>query len=240
MNDKQALQLISIGKTFNPGQWNEINAVRDVSINFQWGESVLIVGENGSGKSTLLNLVDGTFGLTAGKIQMSGNDVSTWKSYKRYQFLHRIHQDPAQGMAPLGTIAENLAVLELDGSSLFDIKKLNGKKDMDRFRQVVAEIRPELAENLLRKVYLLSPGQRQSVALAMLALRDGGKRILLADEPTAALDPVAAETCMTLINRKAANGWLVLQVTHNPAIISAHKGRIITMHEGKVMADVTN
>ena len=237
--DAPALELCSIGKIFNPGQWNEVDAVRDVSINFEWGESVLIVGENGSGKSTLLNLVDGMIELTSGRVRMSGTDVSSWQSHRRHQCIHRVHQDPSQGMAPFGTIAENLAVLGLKNTSLFNFSSLTGKEDMARFEQAIAKIKPDLATNLLRKVYLLSPGQRQSVALAMLALRDGGRRILLADEPTAALDPHTAETCLTLINRKAADGWLVLHVTHNPAIIASHRGRLITMHEGRVASDAS-
>ncbi|MFZ1547241.1 MAG: ATP-binding cassette domain-containing protein [Candidatus Nitrotoga sp.] len=237
--DALALELLSIGKTFNPGQWNEVVAVRDVSMNFEWGESVLIVGENGSGKSTLLNLVDGMIELTSGRVQMSGTDVSSWQLHRRYKYIHRVHQDPSQGLAPFGTIAENLAVLGLKNASLFNFSSLIGKGDMAHFEQAIAEVKPDLAMNLLRKVYLLSPGQRQSVALVMLALSDGARRILLADEPTAALDPHTAETCLTLINRKAADGWLVLHVTHNPAIIASHRGRLITMHEGKVASDVT-
>lgn len=234
-----ALELCAIGKIFNPGQWNEVDAVSDVSINFAWGESVLIVGENGSGKSTLLNLVDGMIELTSGRVQMSGTNVSSWQSHRRHQYIHRVHQDPSQGMAPFGTIVENLAVLGLKNTSLFNFSSLTGKGDMAHFEQAILEIKPDLATSLLRKVYLLSPGQRQSVALAMLALRDGGRRILLADEPTAALDPHTAETCLTLINRKAAEGWLVLHVTHNPAIIACHRGRLITMHEGSVASDAS-
>lgn len=229
-----ALELRAISKTFNPGQWNEVVAVRDVTINFEWGESVLIVGENGSGKSTLLNLIDGTFDLTAGRVVMTGTDVSSWKTHSRHRYIHRVHQDPSQGMAPFGTIAENLAVLDLENASLFNLSNLRRTGDMSRFGKSLTTIKPDLATHLLRKVYLLSPGQRQAVALAMLALRDGGRRILLADEPTAALDPHTAETCLELINQKAADGWLVLHVTHNPAIIAAHRGRLISMSEGKI------
>lgn len=232
-----ALKLHGVSKTFNPSQWNEVEAICDVSMNFEWGESVLIVGENGSGKSTLLNLVDGSVPLSSGRMAMTGTDVSTWPAYRRSTYVHRVHQDPSRGMAPLGTIAENLAVLGLQHSGLFTFRRLAGLGVMSRFEQVIARINPDLATKLDHKVYRLSPGQRQAVALAMLALRNDGQRILLADEPTAALDPRTAETCLTLINQKATSGWLVLHITHNPAIIAAHHGRLITMREGRVFSD---
>lgn len=234
-----ALKLNSVCKTFNAGQWNEVNAVRDVCIEFDWGESVLVIGENGSGKSTFLNLVDGTVDLTVGSVTMSGTNVSSWPIYRRYRHIHRVHQDPSRGMAPYGTVAENLAVLGLENPSLFDIGMLADKADMAHFARTIAAINPDLDTKLSRKVYLLSPGQRQAVALAMLALRDHERRILLADEPTAALDPRTAETCLSLIQRKAQSGWLVLHVTHNPAIIDAHRGKVIRMHEGRVSTDVS-
>lgn len=169
---------------------------------------------------------------------MSGTDVSSWPVYRRYRHIHRVHQDPSQGMAPYGTVAENLAVLGLENTSLFDVSRLADQADMAHFAQTIADINPDLETKLERKVYLLSPGQRQAVALAMLALRDGKQRILLADEPTAALDPRTAHTCLSLIDQKAKSGWLVLHVTHNSAIINAHCGRIITMSEGNVASDV--
>lgn len=235
-----SLELHEVCKTFNPGLWNEVKAVSDVWMNFEWGESVLIIGENGSGKSTLLNLVDGSVQLSSGRMAMSGIDVSSWPAHRRSTYVHRVHQDPSRGMAPFGTVAENLAVLGLKNSGIFSFGKLAGHGAMSRFEQAIAGINPDLATKLEHKVYRLSPGQRQAVALAMLALRDDGQRILLADEPTAALDPRTAETCLTLINQKAVSGWLVLHITHNPAIIAAHRGRFITMREGKVDSDVSN
>lgn len=233
-----ALTLRNVAKTFNPGQWNEVAAVREVSAEFQWGESILIIGDNGSGKSTLLNLVDGTVDLTSGSITMAGLDVSSWPTHRRFQHLHRIHQDPSCGMAPFGSIAENLAVLDLARPRLWSFGSLRRAAGSTQLAEAVSRINPDLAGHLDRKVYRLSPGQRQSVALAMLAMRTDQRRILLADEPTAALDPPTAAICLHMIQQKAQQGWLVLHITHNPAIISAHDGRVVTMQEGKVIADV--
>lgn len=234
-----ALNLQNVVKTFNPGQWNEVAAIREVSVEFYWGESVLLVGDNGSGKSTMLNLVDGTADLTSGAITMAGRDVSSWPTHRRSRYMHRVHQDPSGGMAPFGSIAENLAVLDLEHPRLWSFSSLRRVADSPSFAEVVSRINPELAEHLDRKVYRLSPGQRQSVALAMLALRTDKQRILLADEPTAALDPPTAAICLDMIQQKAQQGWLVLHVTHNPTLISAHKGRIITMREGEIFTDVS-
>lgn len=234
-----ALELHEVCKTFNPGQWNEVEAVRNVTLKLEGGESVLIVGENGSGKSTLLNLIDGTVELTSGSIRIKGFDVSTWPTYRRFQFFYRVHQDSSHGMAPYGTVAENLAVLALQNKDQFKLGKLFDLKGKSLFEKTIADINPDLATKLDHKIFQLSPGQRQSVALAMLAMYDGKQRILLADEPTAALDPPTAEICLNQINQKAVNGWLVLHVTHNQTIIDAHKGRIITMSEGKVASNVT-
>jgi len=233
-----ALHLNSVSKTFNAEQWNEIKAIRDVSLQFFWGESVLVIGENGSGKSTLLNLIDGTVDLTCGSVEIGGTDVSSWPVYRRFRHIHRVYQDPSKGMAPYGTVAENLAVLDLERPSLFNIDRPANKENLAHFSEAIAAISPDLKSKLSHKVYLLSPGQRQAVALAMLALRNGGKRVLLADEPTAALDPHTAQICLSLIEKKANSGWLVLHVTHNSAIINTHRGRIVTMSEGKVLSDV--
>ena len=235
-----ALKLDNVIKTFNPGQWNEVAAVRDLSAVFHWGEAVLIIGDNGSGKSTLLNLIDGTVDLTSGSVAMAGRDVSSWPTHRRFRHLHRVHQDPSRGMAPFGSIAENMAILGVKRASLWNFGSLRRRTNMAKLTDAVTRISPDLATNLDRKVYRLSPGQRQSVALAMLALRDDDQRILLADEPTAALDPRTAAICLTMIQQKAEHGWLVLHITHNSAIIAAHRGRVITMQEGSILSDVAN
>jgi putative ABC transport system ATP-binding protein len=233
-----SLQLQKISKIFNQDQWNEVVAVNHVSAEFCWGECVLIIGDNGSGKSTLLNLIDGTVRLTKGWVNADGMDISEWPSYKRSSLIYRMHQSAMDGVAPYGTVAENMALSKLEGTNRKGLfSKLVSKEDRRRYKVLLENLKPELSDRLDHKAYLLSPGQRQALGLAMLMLRDDRRRILLADEPTAALDPETSQKFLDLIYRKAKEGWLCFIITHDTDIIRSHQGRVLRIEKGEIGRD---
>lgn len=234
----KALILSSVGKVFNQGEWNEINAVSSVSLSINWGESILLIGNNGSGKSTLLNLIAGTYPPTYGKLIIDSIDVTKLPSYKRSQLIYRIFQNPLHGVAVLGSIMENMAFSELSTNEVFSLNKLSRSDKELTYKEILNTLNPSLVNKLEHKIYLLSPGQQQAVTLAMLKIQNKGQRLLLADEPTAALDPHSAEICLTLIKEKVDSGWTSILITHDLSLINQHKGRIIKMEKGKVISDV--
>lgn len=235
---EKVLRLNNVSKIFNQDSWNEVVAVHDISISFQCGECVLVIGDNGSGKSTLLNLLDGTVGLTSGSVFVEGKDVSNWPSYKRSSLMYRMHQSPLDGVAPFGTVAENMALAKLERKTKIKLfAKLVTKADKKQYAALLQKLKPELSNRLDHKAYLLSPGQQQALGLAMFALRDDRRRILLADEPTAALDPATSSKSLELIYGKAKEGWLCFIITHDTDIIRNHKGRVLKIDKGSVEKD---
>ncbi len=233
-----ALQLQKVSKIFNQDQWNEVVAVNDVSTEFCWGECVLVIGDNGSGKSTLLNLIDGSVVLTKGRVYADGIDISNWPSYKRSSIIYRMHQSTLDGVAPYGTVAENMALSKLERTNRKGLfSRLVSKEDRRCYKDLLEKLKPELSDRLDHKAYLLSPGQRQALGLAMLILRDDRRRILLADEPTAALDPETSKISLDLIYRKAKESWLCFIITHDTDIIRNHQGRVLRIEKGEIKSD---
>jgi len=235
------LHLDGVSKVFNQSQWNEIKAVKKVNLDFMWGESALLIGENASGKTTLLNLISGILDVTEGGITYDNKNIEKLPIYKRAKFLYRIHQNPMAGVAPYGTVSENLALSELTEDGIYSLKRLVTPDKLEKFKEALVSIKPELADKLDHKVYLLSPGQQQALALSLLAMQpDTPPKILLADEPTASLDPESNEKCLKLIASKAGKGWLCIMVTHSSQIIRDHEGRFLKMSQGKIIYDSSN
>ena len=94
------LQIDQVSKTFNPGTPNEVRALRNVSLTMQTGTFLIVLGTNGSGKSTLLNAVAGAFKVDAGKIIVSGKEITNWPEHRRARLIGRVFQDPFRGTAP--------------------------------------------------------------------------------------------------------------------------------------------
>lgn len=95
---------------FNPGDVNEIYALKNVDLQLPPGEFVAIIGSNGAGKSTLLNTVAGVFPATAGRITIAGQDVTTWPEHRRANLIGRVFQNPLLGTAASMTIEQNLTL----------------------------------------------------------------------------------------------------------------------------------
>ncbi len=231
------LEIKDVHKTFNAGTINEKVALDGVNLNLNPGDFVTIIGGNGAGKSTTLNAIAGVWPIDQGQIIIDGTDISGLSEHKRATYLGRVFQDPMVGTAATMSIEENMAIAARRGK-----KRGFGwgitKQERDDFREKLKELDLGLEDRLSSRVGLLSGGQRQAVTLLMATLKH--PKLLLLDEHTAALDPKTAAKVLGLSDKLIQeNNLTAMMVTHNMKDAIAHGNRLIMMHEGKVIYDVS-
>ncbi|MBQ3866459.1 MAG: ABC transporter ATP-binding protein [Clostridia bacterium] len=231
------LELIGVSKTFNPGTVNEKLALDDLSLTLKDGDFVTVIGGNGAGKSTLLNAIAGLWRVDAGRILIDGTDVTAVPEFKRAKLLGRVFQDPMMGTAADMEIEENLALARRRGQRR-TLKWGITAKERAEYRRLLAQLDLGLETRLTHKVGLLSGGQRQAVTLLMASMKS--PKLLLLDEHTAALDPKTAEKVLEITDRIVnSNHLTTLMITHNMRDAIRHGNRLIMMHEGRVVVDVS-
>ena len=231
------LHVEHVSKTFFPGTINEKKALQDLSLHLEPGDFATVIGGNGAGKSTTLNAIAGVFPIDKGKIIIDGVDITKLSEHKRAKFLGRVFQDPMTGTAATMSIEENMAIAARRGQS----RGLGWgitKKEREEFREKLKELDLGLEDRLSSKVGLLSGGQRQAITLLMASLKK--PKLLLLDEHTAALDPKTAAKVLALSDQIIKENKLTaMMVTHNMKDAINHGNRLIMMHEGKVIYDVS-
>lgn len=231
------LEIQNIHKTFNPGTINEKVALNGVNLNLNPGDFVTIIGGNGAGKSTTLNAIAGVWSVDEGKIIIDGVDITKLSEHKRALYLGRVFQDPMTGTAATMSIEENMAIAARRGER----RGLGWgitKKERERYKEALKELDLGLEDRLSSKVGLLSGGQRQAITLLMASLKK--PKLLLLDEHTAALDPKTAAKVLAISDKIIQEHQLTaMMVTHNMKDAIAHGNRLIMMHEGRIIYDVS-
>lgn len=184
------------------------------------GDFITIVGPNGSGKSTLFNLIAGTITPTCGSLAIDGIDVAAMEAHERAATIARLMQDPLKNCVATLSVRQNLALAHLKNRRAQLQPLHNIAIDI-----VVATLRtmmPDIDHLLDRPMGALSGGQRQMISFVMATV--GKPKILLLDEPTAALDPQAATNLLVssarFIKRHAIT---TLLITHDP-LVALHLG----------------
>ena len=231
------LELINVRKTFNRGTVNEKPALNGGNLHLKDGDFVTIIGGNGAGKSTTLNMIAGVYPIDQGKVVLNGENLTHMPEHRRARYLGRVFQDPMKGTAAGMEIQENLALAMRRG-------KRRGlgwgvtKKAQAVYKEALAALGLGLEERMSAKVGLLSGGQRQALTLLMATLKKPD--LLLLDEHTAALDPKTAAKVLELTDRMIAeNNLTAMMVTHNMKDAIRMGNRLIMMHEGRVIYDVS-
>jgi putative tryptophan/tyrosine transport system ATP-binding protein len=230
------IQLQQVYKTFNKGKPNQVNAINGIDLDIAEGEFLVIVGANGSGKSTLLNLIAGYATADAGNISIDNNNVTKLPDYKRSKWIARVFQNPLSGTAPDLSILDNfrLAAIRTKTKGLSIGINENFKREI---REKIAGLNMGLENKLEQPMGTLSGGQRQALTLLM-SVTDTCK-ILLLDEPTAALDPRSAEMVMRTADRLISDFKLTsILITHNLKDAYNYGTRIIQMSEGNIVHDL--
>ena len=220
------LQIKNISKQYKTGDLVQ-NALNDVSLNFRDNEFVSILGPSGSGKTTLLNIIGGLDRYDSGDLII--NNVSTknykdrdWDSYRNHT-IGFVFQ--SYNLIPHQTVLANVELaLTIGGISKKERKK--------RALRALDEV--GLKEQAHKRPNQMSGGQMQRVAIARALVNNPD--ILLADEPTGALDTETSVQVMELL-KKVAHDRLVIMVTHNPELAEEYSTRIVKLKDGKILDD---
>ncbi|WP_076463481.1 ABC transporter ATP-binding protein/permease [Actinomyces mediterranea] len=220
------LELRSITKSYTTASLTQ-TALNDVSVAFRDNEFVAILGQSGSGKTTMLNVIGGLDHFDAGDLVIDG--ISThdyrprdWDSYRnnRIGFVFQSYN-----LIPHQSVLSNVELaLTLSGVS----------RSARRERALNALTEVGLADHVHKRPSQLSGGQMQRVAIARALVND--PEILLADEPTGALDSTTSLQVMDLL-REVARDRLVIMVTHNPNLAHEYATRIVELADGRITAD---
>lgn len=231
------LDVLGVHKTFNKGTVNEKKALSGVDLHLNKGDFVTIIGGNGAGKSTLLNSICGVFRVDAGSIVIDGVDVTKLPEHKRAKYLGRVFQDPMMGTCANMQIIENMSLAYRRGKSR-GLKWAITGKEKKYYAKMLSELGLGLEDRMTTKVGLLSGGQRQALTLLMAVMQN--PKLLLLDEHTAALDPTTAKKVLELSEKFIAeNNLTAMMITHNMNDAIVHGNRLIMMHDGRIIYDVS-
>ncbi|MEO8885869.1 MAG: ATP-binding cassette domain-containing protein [Mucilaginibacter sp.] len=230
------INIAAAHKVYNKGKANQVNAVNGIDLFIPDGQFVVIVGSNGSGKSTLLNLIAGSVLPTSGTISIDGEDVTKLPDYNRSQWIARVFQNPLSGTASELSILNNfrLAAIRTGAKGLtIGINEAFKQK----VKTTIATLGMGLENKLEQPMGTLSGGQRQALTLLM-SVMDTCK-ILLLDEPTAALDPRSADVVMRTAQKLTEEFKLTtILITHNLKDAYNYGNRVIQMAEGVIIKDL--
>jgi putative ABC transport system ATP-binding protein len=218
------LELRQVSKVYGQDA-AEVHALRDVSLEVDSGTMVAVMGPSGSGKSTLLTIAGSLEQPTSGQVLVAGQDLATMsrndKARLRRQAIGYVFQD--FNLLPGLTAAENVALpLELDS--------ISARKARDAGLRALHEL--GLADRASSYPDQLSGGERQRVAIARAVV--GDRQLLLADEPSGALDSANSEAVMRMIHTACKQGVAAVVVTHD-AQLAAWADRVVFIRDGRIV-----
>ena len=220
------LTLKNITKDYTAGD-SAVHALRGVSIDFRESEFVAILGPSGSGKTTLLNIIGGLDQYTSGDLVINGRSTrdygdKDWDTYRNHS-IGFVFQ--SYNLIPHQSVLANVELaLTISGIS----------REERRERAIKVLERVGLGDQIYKKPNQMSGGQMQRVAIARALINDPD--ILLADEPTGALDSETSVQVMDLL-KEVAQDRLVIMVTHNPDLAERYATRIVRLLDGEIVGD---
>ena len=220
------LQLKNITKNYLSGD-NEVQALKGIDIEFRENEFVSILGQSGCGKTTLLNIIGGLDRYTSGDLIINGKSTKEfkdkdWDTYRNHSvgFVFQSYN-----LIPHQTVLANVELaLTISGVGKAERKK----------RAIEALQKVGLGDQLNKKPNQMSGGQMQRVAIARALVNDPD--ILLADEPTGALDSKTSVQVMEIL-KEISKDRLIIMVTHNPELAEKYSSRIVKLLDGKIIDD---
>ena len=229
MADGSLITCENVTKIYNPGP-NEIRALDDVNFEIADGEFVAIVGSSGSGKSTLMNMLGGLDKPTSGTVRIGGAALSNMDGKQLARFRNET----------IGFVFQQFQLLPKKSALQNVILPLiyrRPKESQMEERAKESLTRVSLGDRMGHKPTELSGGQQQRVAIARALV--GEPKLLLADEPTGALDSVTSEDVMALLHQLNESGLTIILITHDHEVAAAAR-RIVTFKDGKILSDEPN
>ncbi|MEU3692781.1 ABC transporter ATP-binding protein [Streptomyces narbonensis] len=239
MTTPPLLEVQGLDVEFTTPDGGALHAVRDVSFTLRRGETLAVVGESGSGKSTtalaLLRMLPGTGRITGGSVRLDGQDLATADESAlravRGARVGMVFQDPMTALNPVLTV----------GRHLDEVLRAHGGRDRKARRTRAVELLglvgiPDPERRLDDHPHQFSGGQRQRVLIAMALA--GEPDILLADEPTTALDATVQDQILTLLgDLTRTTGTALVLITHNMGAVARACDRVLVMYGGTVVED---
>ena len=227
---KKALRLIGVNKKYKISSKEDFQALYDITVDFEKGELVSIVGESGSGKSTLMNLIGGLDSDFTGQIIADGENLGKLKDKE----LDKYRKNKVGFVFQSFNLISHLSILDnvtlaLTLSNMPEKEKI--KKATDMLKRVGLET--QLKKNPTQ----LSGGQKQRVAIARALIND--PEIIIADEPTGALDSQTSMQILEILKEIADSGKLVIMVTHSEKVASV-SSRVVEISDGRLVSDKIN
>ncbi|QUW27286.1 ABC transporter ATP-binding protein [Bacillus cereus] len=214
------IQLVNVAKGFGK---NNFSALKDINLTIEKGEMIAIMGPSGSGKSTLLNIIGLIDSPSAGKYFLDGMDTSTLKSnYHKYRNME------------VGFVFQNFSLLD-DYTVVENVmlplvyRRISHKKRMKISKEMLKMV--GLERHINKYPYELSGGEQQRTAIARALAQD--TKIILADEPTGALDQENGKKIMSILKEINKQGKTVLVVTHDQKV-AAYCQRTIRLLDGNI------
>jgi D-xylose transport system ATP-binding protein len=220
------LELIGINKSFGP-----VHVLHDVDFTVRAGEVTALVGDNGAGKSTLIKCVAGIYPMDSGGVRFRGQPVTIHSPKEAADLgIEVVYQDLA--LADNLDIVQNMFLGRERGSSW-----LMDESSMEKAaRETLASLSVRTVKSVRTPVASLSGGQRQTVAIAKAVLWDS--KVVLLDEPTAALGVAQTRQVLDLVRRLAEQGLGVVLISHNMADVFEVADRISVLYLGRLVADL--
>lgn len=230
MKEINEIEIKNVYKHYPIGKNEKFTALSDINISFKKGELVSIIGESGSGKSTLMNLIGGLDSQFEGDIIVSGENLrgQTDKMLDKYRKNKVGFVFQSFNLIPHLSILDNVTIA-------LTLSNISPAEKVERATAILSRL--GLETQLKRKPNQLSGGQKQRVAIARALINDPD--IILADEPTGALDSDTSAQILEIMKEIADEGKLVIMVTHSEKV-AAVSSRVVEISDGRIIRDEKN
>lgn len=221
------LNLKNINKYYKLDNKETFHVLKNINIEFNRGELVSIIGESGSGKSTMMNLIGGLDSKFEGELLVNGKDIGKFseKELDEYRKNKIGFVFQSCNLIPHLSILDNVTIA-------LTLSNVSKEKRIEKAKKALKEV--GLEKHINKRPNQLSGGQKQRVAIARALIND--PEIILADEPTGALDSETTTQVLNIIRDIANKGRLVIMVTHSEKV-AAYSSRIVKIFDGKIIED---
>ena len=227
---EKELRLINVNKKYKLSNKETFQALYDINVEFEKGELVSIVGESGSGKSTLMNLIGGLDSDYTGQIIVGNEDLSKLQEKE----LDKYRKNRVGFVFQSFNLISHLSILD-NVTLALTLSNVGEKEKIAKATKILKRV--GLESQLKKKPNQLSGGQKQRVAIARALIND--PEIIIADEPTGALDSGTSMQILEILKEIADSGKLVIMVTHSEKVASI-SSRVVEISDGRIIADKTN
>ncbi len=223
----KVLELRHVNKNYKLAGGDLYPALKDINVSFQKGELISIIGESGSGKSTLMNLIGGLDSDFTGELLFNGQNIGNFPEKQ----LDEYRKNKIGFIFQSFNLIPHLSVLD-NVTIAMTLSNVGKEERVKRAEEILEQV--GLKKHIHKKPNQLSGGQKQRVAIARALIND--PEIIIADEPTGALDSETTEQVLQIIEGIAKRGKLVIMVTHSEKV-AQHSSRVIEIADGQIISD---